>query len=438
MKRILLVLGVLLSTLILSAQTPKYIEWSFNSKRTAKYIEQGEYPAFIGKGTIEFVGKKATPTVGIKKYYPAVEGVRKGDYWLMTIPVEEIKAGSVVDVWFPFIIEPNDLPQPFAWEYLDGKIWKPILPAEKRGVNCYSTTSNKWPRFLWHSIRLKEGIKNGELQIRLRHCDKVATKSVLHGGSTGNAAKVAILDNSIPRDTTRILFLGNSYTFYNEYPLIMKVLAWYEGHYIDGVTYQHPGYTMRQHLANFVSRETVELGGFDYVFLQDQSLNPLRIGTSVDKNVVGEMGKMVARVKEYNPKAQCIIEMTWGRKNGDNSTKSKGVQDLKQGYPDFFASYEAMQRIITANTTAMAEKLGVGLSPVGVAWEIVRRERPDIELYTKDGSHPSYAGSYLAAAVGYLSIFKEPFKADTPIRLNPEVARYLRSVAERVVLKTEK
>ena len=85
----------------------------------------------------------------------------------------------------------------------------------------------------------------------------------------------------------------------------------------------------------------------------------------------------------------------------------------------------------------MAQKLGMGLSPVGVAWEIVRRERPDIVLYVKDGSHPSDAGSYLAAAVGYLTLFKEPFKADTPVRLNPEVARYLRSVAERVVLKAE-
>ena len=437
MKRVILTLGVLFSTLILSAQTQKHIEWSFSAKRTAKYIEQGEYRASVGNGTIEFVSKKATPTVGIKRYYPAVEGARKGDYWLMTIPVEGVEAGSAVDVWFPFIAEPNDLPHPFAWEYLDGKVWKPILPAEKRGTNCYSTTSNKWPRFLWHSLRLEEGIEKGELQIRLRHYDKAVTKSVLHGGSRGSAAKVAILDNSTPRDTTRVLLLGNSYTFYNEYPLLMKELAWYEGHYIDGVTYQHAGYSMKQHLANFVSRETVELGGFDYAFLQDQSLNSLRIGTSADKNVVCEMGKMVARLKEYSPKVQCIIEMTWGRKNGDDSTKSKNVLDLKQSYPEFFVSYEVMQRIITTNTSAMAEKLGVGLSPVGVAWEIVRRERPDIELYVKDGSHPSYAGSYLAAAVGYLSIFKEPFKADTPIRLNPEVAKYLRSVAERVVLKTE-
>ena len=87
------------------------------------------------------------------------------------------------------------------------------------------------------------------------------------------------------------------------------------------------------------------------------------------------------------------------------------------------------------NTTAMAQQLGVGLSPVGIAWEIVRRERPEIDLYVKDGSHPSYAGSYLAAAVGYLTLFKEPFKADTPVLLDPEVAKYLRSVAERVVLK---
>ena len=130
--------------------------------------------------------------------------------------------------------------------------------------------------------------------------------------------------------------------------------------------------------------------------------------------------------------------MTWGRRDGNNTTKGKKLEALVKGYPEFFASYEAMQKVITANVTTMAQELGVGVSPVGVAWEIVRRERPDINLYVKDGSHPSYAGSYLAAAVGYLTLFPEPFKADTPIRLNPEVAKYLRSVAERVVLHSEK
>ena len=144
---------------------------------------------------------------------------------------------------------------------------------------------------------------------------------------------------------------------------------------------------------------------------------------------------MVASVKKHSPKAKCFIELTWGRRDGNNTTRGKKLEDLVNGHPEFFTDYATNQQIITKNTTAMAETLGVGLSPVGLAWEIVRRERPEIELYIKDGSHPSYAGSYLAAAVGYLTLFKEPFKADTPVRLDPEVAKYLRSVAERVVLK---
>ena len=434
MKKILLTVIAAALSLSLSAQSQKHVEWGFSTKRTAQYLENGEYQASKGKGTIEFVGKKATRVIGVRKNYPAAEGTRKGDYWLMSVPVKNIAAGTTIDVWFPFLAEPSDTPHAFAWEYLDGKEWKSVLPADKKGANCYSTTSNKWPRFLWSTIKLEKGIKNGDLLIRLRHCDKSVTKSSLFGGASGNSPRIAIYDNSTPKDSKRVLFIGNSYTYGNEYPMLLKELAWYEGHFIEGVTYQHGGYTIKQHLADKVSRETVELGNFDYAFLQDQSLNSLRIGTSLDENVVGEMGKMVAKIKEFSPNAKCIIEMTWGRKNGNDATKGKKLQPLVQTYPEFFASYEAMQKVITTNTTAMAQELGVGLSPVGVAWEIVRRERPDIELYTRDGSHPSYAGSYLAAAVGYLTLFPEPFKADTPIRLNPEVAKYLRSVAERVVL----
>ena len=436
MKKLILTVLAIAGVCALSAQTPKHTEWSFRSKQTAKYLESGVYAAARGKGTIEFVGKKSNATVGVRKHYPAAEGTRKGDYWLMTIPMENIKAGTAIDLWLPFLAEPSDTHHAFAFEYFDGK-WKPVTPADKKGANCTSSLSSKWPHFLWHTIRLEKGVKSGNLLVRLRLCDKEVTKTSLYGGSSGHSPKIALLDERIPSDTTRVLFIGNSYTYCNLYPMQVKELAWHEGHYLDCAVYTHGGYTMKQHLADKVSRETVELGGFDRAFLQDQSLSALRIGTAHDENVAGELGKMMARVKEYSPNVKCIYEMTWGRKNGNDVTKSKKLQPLVQAHPEFFASYEAMQKVIIANATTMANELGVDLSPVGVAWEIVRRERPDIELYVRDGSHPSDAGSYLAAAVGYLTLFKEPFKADTPIRLKPEVAKYLRSVAERVVLKTE-
>ena len=438
MKKLLLTIFAIAGVCALSAQTPKHTEWHFNTKRTAHYVEKGHYHATVGKGAIEFVGKKSIATTsGKKKSSPAAEGTRKGDYWLMTIPMENIKAGTAVDLWFPFRVEPYDTPHSFAFEYLDGKKWLPVTHANKKGVNCLSTTVKSEPRYLWHTIRLDKGIEKGDLQVRLRHCDKEVTKSTLYGSTSGHAPKIAILDERIPSDTTRVLFIGNSYTYCNLYPMQIKELAWHEGHYLDCAVYTHGGYTMKQHLANKVSQETVALGGFDKVFLQDQSLNALRIGTVADKDVVDYMGKMMTKVKEHSPNAKCYLELTWGRKNGNDATKSKSLQDIINAHPEYFTDYFAMQSVITKNTTVMANELGLTLSPVGVAWEIVRRERPDIELYVKDGSHPSDAGSYLAAAVGYLTLFKEPFKADTPIRLKPEVAKYLRSVAERVVLKTE-
>jgi hypothetical protein len=57
------------------------------------------------------------------------------------------------------------------------------------------------------------------------------------------------------------------------------------------------------------------------------------------------------------------------------------------------------QETITAAYTSIGRELGATVVPVGIVWQAFRRahERPD--LFDKDGSHPSPAGSYLAACV---------------------------------------
>ena len=37
----------------------------------------------------------------------------------------------------------------------------------------------------------------------------------------------------------------------------------------------------------------------------------------------------------------------------------------------------------------MGEELDVPVAPVGIAWDRVRSERPDLDLFHEDGSHPS-------------------------------------------------
>ena len=255
MKKTLLTIFAATLSLSLTAQTIQRTEWGFSSKHTAHFIEHGCYHASIGKGEIEFVGKKATLTVGNKKKsYPAAEGTRKGDYWLMSVPVQNIKAGTAVDLWFPFIAEPADDRYAFAFEYLDGKEWKAVVAGDNKGVNCYSSKSDKWPNFLWHTIRLENAIKSGNLLVRLRHCDKVVTKSTLYGSGVSTAPKVIVLGDQKPKDVTRVLFIGNSYTYYNHYPMMLKEIAWHEGHELECGYYTHGGYTMKQHLADHVRR----------------------------------------------------------------------------------------------------------------------------------------------------------------------------------------
>lgn len=428
----------------------KRAEWIFskakNPKAAIDFVESGRYCSQAGEPSeISFVRAKrsADPAKKLshKNGMPIAENTAAGDYWLFEMPVEHLDAGTVIDFWAMFFCNPCDTPHKFMFEYCDGGKWIPVYePKKEDGVkyNCLSTTESKHPRRLWQSVRLSKPVDNGAVRFRIRQSDKAVLSTQLGGSTTGQSPKIVCYDASVPRDTLKILFVGNSYTYYNEYPVIFKEIAWREGHYADCDIFVSGGYTMKAHLANKVSRETVEKGGYDYAFLQDQSFNAVLIGTEDDKGVVENMSKMTDRIKKYSPDAKTVIEITWGRKFGSNNLGKK-YEYLPTKYPSYFSDYNAMQNRLTDMITEEARITGSQVSPVGIAWQIVRRERPDIELYGKDAHHPSYAGSYLSAVVAYLTVYRTPF-GDNPIngKLDAATAAYLRDAAQRAVLAGEK
>ena len=211
-----------------------------------------------------------------------------------------------------------------------------------------------------------------------------------------------------------------------------------EGHYTDCRMTYVGGYTMAKHLAYQPSLDAIEAGGYDYAFYQDQSYERVFTGTEDDYGSLKGMEEIVALTRKHSPAVKPIIALTWGRKHGDNHLRKQDLP-LVEKYPMFFLDFGSMQARLNEVVELEAKSVDAMIAAQGPAWLVVRRERSDIELFVKDGSHPSYAGSYLAAAVSYLTIFGEPFGANpSDGRLDAETAKYLRSVAERVVLKGER
>ena len=72
--------------------------------------------------------------------------------------------------------------------------------------------------------------------------------------------------------------------------------------------------------------------------------------------------------------------------------------------------------------------------PAGLAFARSIAQKPDLNLYVADKRHPSLAGTYLAAATTYASLFKRsPVGLSYTAGLPPDIARHLQTVAWETV-----
>ena len=79
---------------------------------------------------------------------------------------------------------------------------------------------------------------------------------------------------------------------------------------------------------------------------------------------------------------------------------------------------------------AAATRIGAAVSPVGQAFTEMLRTAPDFGLYQPDGSHPSYFGSCLAAAVHYRTVFGEAPASFGDLELNEAERQAILRVAK--------
>ncbi|MBE6569504.1 MAG: DUF4886 domain-containing protein [Ruminococcaceae bacterium] len=195
---------------------------------------------------------------------------------------------------------------------------------------------------------------------------------------------------------TNILFIGNSFTYYNDLPAMLQAMfaetgrELCPGRILKGGSYLSQ-YTVPDSEHGRIFAENYPAADWDYIVLQDQSFqpagNPEAFFASVDK--------ILSCMEGHH--AKLIFYSTWAYR--DNTEKLSGTG----------MSYMQMLEGLTASYKKAAEDHGALRVRAGEAFLRSMETCPAIDLYMPDDFHPSPCGSYLAACLFFKTITGEDF-----------------------------
>jgi hypothetical protein len=176
----------------------------------------------------------------------------------------------------------------------------------------------------------------------------------------------------------RVLFIGNSFTARNNLPEFIARMAGARGKRIESRLISAGGASLRAHWNAGEARKAIQTGRYDYVVLQEQSTLPIKNTQRMHENVrlFDEAAKEAG--------VTTVLYMTWARKNAPET-----------------------QQVITDAYVSIGRELDAIVVPVGVVWQSVLQKHDEPVLHDQDQSHPTLAGSYLAACVFLKVLFNE-------------------------------
>ena len=222
-----------------------------------------------------------------------------------------------------------------------------------------------------------------------------------------------------------ILFIGNSYTYFSDLPTLFSSLcaANEQEVRVDSVTCG--GRRLYENLNEFMSdfnpddeyskkiSELVEETEYDVLFLQEQSCLPILNPQMFLAGVVG-LSTIIGAWRT-------VLYATWGRADGSDTLAHFGWtrESMTKGLYDAYCQ---------AAEIAHAE-----VSPVGLCFAALVESHPEIDLYDPDKSHPSYAGTCVAALSHYKTVFGEMPRDLSALKLDGDVAAVLAAAVDGIV-----
>jgi hypothetical protein len=196
----------------------------------------------------------------------------------------------------------------------------------------------------------------------------------------------------------KVLFVGNSYTFYNDGVdfHLQKMLA--ADASSDSIIYScqkiaKGSYTLEAQFSDQETLTKISSTKWNTVVLQEQSTRPINNPALFLEYAT----KLDLEIKKVN--AKTVLYMTWAEKDQPGDIEALA------------ASYLLVASQINANT-----------APVGRVWEYFQKSNPQIELFISDNKHPTLSGTYLNSCVFFYTLFgKNPMdNTYIPSGLNTE------------------
>ena len=220
----------------------------------------------------------------------------------------------------------------------------------------------------------------------------------------------------------RFLFIGNSYTYYNElWDRVAEVAA------LCGIEATVDHVTKGGAKLSLMLDPESEYGQaveqkltterYDTVILQDNSLRTI----AEPEGFFADIPSLHAKIEANG--AKTLLYQTWARRAGSSK------------FATYNLTVESMTQVIGAAYRKAAAEIGADVSPVGDAFYDIVCNHPEIDLYNADGTHPSPAGTALAALCMVGKIFNRsvadivyPFGTE-----NEEQAKLLALAANKAI-----
>jgi hypothetical protein len=234
-----------------------------------------------------------------------------------------------------------------------------------------------------------------------------------------------ILDSGVDKPASAI-FIGNSFFYYNN------------------SLHNHLGLLLRAADPNSKFRATsvtISGSGVDWHDVESY-FRPNALGSysfDLNNNVVFNKLDRLFDLAIMMDCSQCPIHPQLKNVFAEYARKHSATVRKHGAKPVWFMSWAyadkpEMTAELSEAYTRAANDNDAFVIPAGLAFARALKERPDLVLYANDKRHPSLAGTYLAAATVYASLFKtSPAGLKYTAGLDEPTAKFLQNVAWETV-----